>query len=449
MEGGPSVVDEGSAEGLTEEESAVALGEEVGASTDAARPEEPAESDEVDDRMGLAPFLTDNGLAKEYVEEATAAKRKVNHLVERCLLEACEARAEVLAIDAPGSHPSVFSSRLADEDVPVLVKVLSGAAPFLVRLDLSYNHFGNAGAEQLAQGLLGRRAKRLEILSIRGNSIGPRGCTAICQAMKRCPSLRCFDAGHNPLERAGGLSIVDFMQACPDIEDLRVPDTQIDIDVLVAVAAVLLTDVPLLKVCDLENPRLQTLREEHIVHLGRMLRVNTHLFEIRLGKHRMRDEGVRQLVSFLVENKTLRVLDLRCNELGAEGAQHLGVLLSQDCQLTRLNLDSNRIGDNDNVEGARALADALLRNRRLSRLDLNHNQLCGEALQLLGEAIVQNNTLETVTLFHSKWDQTSSLKFDQIFSDRARILPLKADFITKHVDLRIDICLLQDFDSAT
>merc|ERR1712050_128774 len=138
--------------------------------------------------------------------------------------------------------------------------------------------------------------------------------------------------------------------------------------------------------------------------------------------------------------KTLRVLDLRCNELGADGARHLGVLLSDDCQLSTLNLSANRIGEKSNVDGAKAIADALLKNRMLRHLDLNHNEICGEALQLLGEAIRVKSTLESVALFHSHWDQTSSYKFHQILKDKARILPLQADFTTSEVDLRIDIC---------
>merc|ERR1712187_937541 len=118
-----------------------------------------------------------------------------------------------------------------------------------------------------------------------------------------------------------------------------------------------------------------------------MLRVNVHLKEIYLGKHRMRDEGVRQLVSFLLENKTLRVLDLRCNELGAEGAQHLGTLLASDCQLSRLNLSANRIGENNNVNGARAIAEALRKNRMLRHLDLNRTALGGAARTIIAEAV--------------------------------------------------------------
>merc|ERR1719217_1827038 len=175
-----------------------------------------------------------------------------------------------------------------------------------------------------------------------------------------------------------------------------------------------------------------------------MLRTNTGLTEVYLGKHRMRDAGVQQLVGFLLENKTLRVLDLRCNELGAEGARHLGNLLRMDCQLVQLNLSGNRIGEKSNVNGARALAEALTSNRMLKHLDLNNNGLCGEALQLLGAAVDQNSTLQSIALFNSNWDQVSSYKFHQILNDRARILPLRADFVTSEDDLRIDICQAED-----
>merc|ERR1712187_9849 len=209
----------------------------------------------------------------------------------------------------------------------------------------------------------------------------------------------------------------------------------------------LLTGVSRLQVCNLEKPMIQTLQEEHTVHIGRMLRVNVHLQEVFLGKHRMRDEGVRQLVSFLLENKTLRVLDLRCNELGADGASHLGKLLADDCRLQRLNLEGNRIGEKANVSGAKAIADALLQNVTLTHLNLNNNGLCGDALSVLAESIEKNSTFETVELFHNSWDQPSSYKFHQIFNDRARMTPLRADFVTSEVDLRIDVCQLQGFRS--
>jgi len=150
-------------------------------------------------------------------------------------------------------------------------------------------------------------------------------------------------------------------------------------------------------------------------------------------------------VDFLLENKTLKVLDLRCNELGAEGAKHLGKFLASDCQITSLNLAGNRIGERANVDGARAIAESLLINRCLRYLDLNCNMLCGQALELLGEAMEHNTTLQALAVVTSEWDQPSSFKFHQVLNDRARQRPLCCDFVTKEVDLRIDICKVEDW----
>jgi len=263
--------------------------------------------------------------------------------------------------------------------------------------------------------------------------------------LRDCPNLRRLDVSLNPLGRAGGLTLVKLLQERPDIQELELADTEIDIDAVVAFSTALLFGQSRLALFNLENPRIQTLQEDHTVHIGRMLRVNTQLQVLYLGKHKMRDEGVRQLVDFLLENKTLEVLDLRCNELGADGAKHLGKYLAMDCPLTSLNLGGNRIGERQNAEGARAIAESLLVNQRLRYLDLNCNGLCGPALELLGEACEQNTTLQALALVASDWDQQSSYKFHQVLNDRARQRPLCCDFVTKEVDLRIDICKVEDW----
>jgi len=395
------------------------------------------------DAGSLAPVLHE--ILKGYAGKAQGAGLKVNPLVERSIAESAEYGEETFFLEAPGNEPITFKSRLADADMQLMGQIFMEVVPKLARLNLSYNLLTDTGAELLADGLLGAKARSLSMLSVRGNSIGPQGCAAICQALKPCKELHYLDVSHNPLLREGGLHVVDLLQESTGLLQLSIADTDADIDVLVATAKLLLQGKNELKVANLENPRIQTLQEDHTVHMGRMLRVNTYLHEIYMGKHGIRDDGVRQLVSFLLENKTLRVLDLRCNDIGVEGAKHLATLLSSDCQLTQVNLSANRVGENDRVDGAQALADALLDNRMLSYLDLNRNSLSGPALSALGNAVENNSTLETLALFHNKWDQPSSYKFHQILNDRARILPLKSDIITQQVDLRIDVGLVQDF----
>jgi len=404
---------------------------------------EALESPPVDD--GPLPYDEDADIVTRYLSCVKAAGRKVNPLVEGSLLESVQAGQGSWAIDAPGSHKLAFSCRLGDADMNVFSKAFAGSVAQLTRLDLSCNEVTDAGAATLARSLLGTKARTLWSLSLRANAVGPAGCEVLCEALKYCPSLRRLDVSQNPIGKRGGLFLVELLQYSPNLLELYLADTEADIDVLVAMSTTMLLAAPVLKVLSLSNPRISTKQEDHTVHLGRMLRVNNSLSEIYLGKCKFRDEGIRQLVSFLLENKTLRVLDLQCNEIGADGAGHLGTLLASDCQLSLLNLSGNRIGEKQNVNGARALASALLSNRMLRALDLSNDMLCGEALLSIGEAVESNSTLETIALFHNQWDQASSFKFHKILGNRARILPLRTDFVTSEVDLKIDVCKIWDF----
>lgn len=419
------------------------MADESEAATAEAAPEDapPAQSETGVVNDGLQGFLADEGLLKAYTSECHIASRKVSPLVERCLLEAAEAKKETFYVEAPGNDKRAFTSRLGDEDLLIISKVFYVASPFLCRLDLSYNLIGDDGAKYLAS-LMGPRAQSLSSVELRSNAIGPEGCQALCEVLRSTPIKR-FDISMNPLGKEGGLMLVSLVQSSPNLLELFMGDTEADIDVLVSLAAVLRRHPSQLAVLDVQNPRISTLQEDHTVHLGKMMRNNTTIRELYLGKQRMRDEGARQLVDFLLENKMLRVLDLRCNELGAVSAYCLGTLLAHGSQLVSLNLSCNRIGEKDNVDGAKALAEGLVHNSHLEHLDLNHNELCCQALSLLGEALQRSTKLVSLRLFHNHWDQPSSYLFHSLLIARSKGVPLKADFRTSEVDQQIHISKLE------
>lgn len=51
-------------------------------------------------------------------------------------------------------------------------------------------------------------------------------------------------------------------------------------------------------------------QEESTIHIARMLRSNSSLVELHLGKHEMKNFGVERLCEALYENSSLRYLDL-------------------------------------------------------------------------------------------------------------------------------------------
>jgi len=70
----------------------------------------------------------------------------------------------------------------------------------------------------------------------------------------------------------------------------------------------------------------------------------------------------------------------------------------------------------------------------LLRLNINDNQLCGEALVYIANGVAVNQNIQHVSLFRNQWNQASARRFDRIFADTARISPLEADFYTYQVD---------------
>lgn len=66
-----------------------------------------------------------------------------------------------------------------------------------------------------------------------------------------------------------------------------------------------------LEYLNMENPSLPPIETEPIMHMARMLQVNSALRELNLGKCKVRDAGALQLAQHLEDNRTLVSLDLR------------------------------------------------------------------------------------------------------------------------------------------
>ncbi|CAE8654855.1 unnamed protein product [Polarella glacialis] len=115
------------------------------------------------------------------------------------------------------------------------------------------------------------------------------------------------------------------------------------------------------------------LRDETLVPVEKIQR--WLLRDVRMG-----DAGAELLASLLQQD--VQAMDLSSNEIGLKGADSLGKVLSQSslCQLRRVDLSSNNLGD----ESTNALLQGLMCCEGLLRLDLRNNLISdGRALGLL------------------------------------------------------------------
>jgi Ran GTPase-activating protein (RanGAP) involved in mRNA processing and transport len=86
----------------------------------------------------------------------------------------------------------------------------------------------------------------------------------------------------------------------------------------------------------------------------------------------LRDDGLYIIMEHLLENNTLKVLDLNSNEISFRGCEAIAKYLKSDnCSLESLHLSSNKCSD----YGAKAIAQAIAVNKSLIHLDMTYNQI--------------------------------------------------------------------------
>eukprot|EP00121_Abeoforma_whisleri_P016987 Awhi_evm1s15569 len=110
-------------------------------------------------------------------------------------------------------------------------------------------------------------------------------------------------------------------------------------------------------------------------------------------------EGLMQLISFLKENKVLRILLLCDNYIDDKGIDILLPALKGYDSLTELVLKGNRIGS----KGAEKLSTFLRENQSsLVQLILGSNDIGIEGAKHIGLALEQNTTLAKLSLNDNK-----------------------------------------------
>ena len=105
-------------------------------------------------------------------------------------------------------------------------------------------------------------------------------------------------------------------------------------------------------------------------------------------------DGIKALSEALKINSALEELSLADNNFRAEGARAIGEALKVNTSVTKIDLSMNLIGD----EGARAIAEALEVNTSLTHINLNNNKIGAEGGKAIAEALKKNTSLEVIDL---------------------------------------------------
>jgi len=108
------------------------------------------------------------------------------------------------------------------------------------------------------------------------------------------------------------------------------------------------------------------------------------------------DEGCNAIARYMRENVMLKTIDLRGNNIRADGLVVLAHALRSSSGVVSVCLKWNHVGSHE--RGVRALCDVLKGNQSISHLDLRNNKLGPECGPLLGEMLRDNNCITHLDL---------------------------------------------------
>ena len=127
-------------------------------------------------------------------------------------------------------------------------------------------------------------------------------------------------------------------------------------------------------------------------------------------------EGPAALADGLKANSTVQQLHAQNNGLGPEGAKSFGSMLEHNNTLTLLDVSGNNMG----AEGAASLAEGLKANTGVQQLDASSNSLGPEGAKALAASIAENSTITSVRTLLNSFRiisaHTSSLSLRSLFT---------------------------------
>lgn len=302
----------------------------------------------------------------------------------------------VLQFNHTLTHLNLQSSCIRDGGAVALAEALSSNCS-LTHLSLPENWIADIGAEAFAKAL--QLNCGLLYLDLYQNWISNRGVIALARALEQGPGLTSNST----------LTYLDLHQplACGETRPWPFDD-------------------------DYHGVTLELIDESGASALARALRTNCSLTYLDLGDHAIGDSGAAAISNALKSNRNLTHLYLTNNKIGDCGVEALAKSLKSERTFAQVNpLQQSSIDDSGVEELQFAFFTALhgTCSTRVTRLDLNFNNITCSGTIALAEALLSNFTLKRL-----------NLRSNEIACSGAEALAkaLKSNRTLTHLDLQIN-----------
>jgi len=139
--------------------------------------------------------------------------------------------------------------------------------------------------------------------------------------------------------------------------------------------------------------RGSSITELSLAKLQTRLQAQRGSLKLNLADSFIGDEGCDLVARYLRDNPGTQVLELRGNNITAEGVVRLEAAFQSGCAVKRLSLEWNAIGN-----GTAAVYDLLVGNTSVTSLDLRNNRIGPEGANPLARLLQDNKSITAVDL---------------------------------------------------
>ena len=313
-------------------------------------------------------------------------------------------------------------------------------------LDLGSNHINDPGAAALGDAL-GPNVP-ITRLNLRDNQVGVLGCRSIGYGVARCgATLRRLDLAHSGFGCQGAVALATALATARSpcaLKVLQLGFNSIGADGAKALAAALTSgNFRRLEHLDLA---CNVLGPDGVAALATLLepidsddsdesgdaasaddggstlsddgKRGAGLYSLDLAVNNAGGDGerggIRALMKALETNTSLRMLNLRGNDLTPEHAGDVAEMLCENVTLTQLNVGYNKIYN----EGAWELAEALSENPSLLGLDIQRNEISDDGAEWIRGLLAANSTIEEVDMRSNQLSPEVVESFGKSFGER-------------------------------
>jgi Ran GTPase-activating protein (RanGAP) involved in mRNA processing and transport len=145
----------------------------------------------------------------------------------------------------------------------------------------------------------------------------------------------------------------------------------------------------------------QKIGDNYLKALSEGLKYSDHLDELYLSSNRLTFYGVNPLMTSMQSNqklsKMLRVLDLSFNKIGSESVKKIvNFIANENCELQRLNLEGNSIGDEMIIKLCESISRSL--SGKLNYINFGKNLISDESAPALSNLIANCHIIEEMIL---------------------------------------------------